>query len=132
VCPWDDAAPLYITWSCGILKIIGLPTDTHHWPPERGETMAWSSFHRGDYKRLRRNLTVALLEAEAMEPRIQFAFSRGLVPSDLCAKMGLVRLHLERADLLIREALDISIADTRQYYEIYAEATYTDDGILAA
>ena len=41
---------------------------------------------------MRRNLTIALLEAEALEPRIQVAFSNGLVPADLTAKMGLVRL----------------------------------------
>jgi hypothetical protein len=92
--------------------------------------MSWSSFHRGDYKRLRRNLTVALLEAEAMEPRIQVAFAHGLVPAELTAKMGLVRLHLERADLLIRTALDIAIADTREYHQVYADATFTDRGLV--
>lgn len=92
----------------------------------------WSSFHRGDYRRMRRHLTVALLEAESMEPRIQFVFSQGLVPAELCAKMGLVRLHLERADLLTRTALDVALAETREYYEVYADATYTDRGILAA
>lgn len=91
--------------------------------------MSWSSFHRGDYKRMRRNLTVALLEAEAMEPRIQLAYSRGLVPADLTANMGLVRLLLERADVLTRTALDIAISDTRLYYEVYAEATYSDRGL---
>jgi len=88
--------------------------------------MSWSSFHRGDYQRMRRYLTVALLEAEAMEPRIQLAFSRGLVPAELTAKMGLVRLLLERADLLARNGLDIAIADTRLYYTVYADTTYSD------
>ena len=94
--------------------------------------MPWSSFHRGDYRRMRRHLTVALLEAEAMEPRIQMAFSHGLVPAELTAKMGLVRLHLERADLLTRTALDVAIADTAEYYEVYAETTFTDRGLTAA
>jgi hypothetical protein len=94
--------------------------------------MAWSSFHRGDYRRMRRYLTVALLEAEAMEPRIQLAFSRGLVPADLTANMGLVRLLLERADMLTRDALDIAIADTRLYYTVYADTVYTDRGLAGS
>lgn len=91
--------------------------------------MPWSSLHRGDYRRMRRSLTVALLEAEAMEPRLQLAYTRGLVPADLPANMSLVRLFLERADILTREALDIAIADTRRYYEVYAETTYSDEGL---
>lgn len=91
--------------------------------------MPWSSLHRGDYRRMRRSLTVALLEAEAMEPRLQLAYTRGLVPADLPANMGLVRLMLERADLLTREALDIAIGDTRHYHQVYADTTFTDEGL---
>lgn len=79
---------------------------------------------------MRRNLTVALLEAESMEPRIQLAYSRGLVPEDLAAKMSLVRLLLERADRLTRDALDRAIADTRQYHQVYADTHYTDRGLV--
>jgi hypothetical protein len=93
--------------------------------------MSWSSFHRGDYHRLRRHLTVALLEAEVMEPRIQLAFSRGLIPAELTANMGLVRLLLERADLLTRIALDVALAETR-YHNVYAESTFTDRGLAGA
>ena len=68
----------------------------------------WSEFHRGDYQRMRRGLTIALLEAEAMEPRVQLAYTRGQVPAVLTADMSLVRLLLERADVLTRHALDQS------------------------
>lgn len=92
--------------------------------------MAWSSFHRGDYQRMRRNLTVALLEAEAMEPRIQLAYSRGLIPADILANLSLVRLLLERADWMTRNALDRQLADTSRYYTVYAESTFTDRGLV--
>lgn len=92
--------------------------------------MPWSSLHRGDYTRMRKHLTVALLEAEVMEPRLQVAFSRGLVPPDLVANMSLVRLLLERADLLTRNALDIMIADTHRYADIYSSSTFTDTALV--
>jgi hypothetical protein len=79
---------------------------------------------------MRRHLTVALLEAEAMEPRLQLAYSRGLIPSELPAKMGLVRLLLERADLLTRDALDRAIADTSVYYNVYSETVFSDRGLV--
>ena len=92
--------------------------------------MPASSFHRGDYQRMRRGLTIALLEAEAMEPRILLAYTRGLVPPTLTADMSLVRLLLERADVLTRHALDQSIGDTSRYYEIYAASVFTDAGLV--
>lgn len=85
--------------------------------------MAWSSVHRGDYNRMRKHLTIALLEAEALEPRVQLAFARGEVPAVMSANMGLVRLLLERADVVTWTTLDVHIAG---HYEIYAEATFTD------
>lgn len=88
--------------------------------------MASSSVHRGDYQQMRQHLTIALLEAETMEPRVQLAYARGDVPAVLPANMGLVRLLLERADLVTRETLDILIVD---HYEIYADATFTDRGL---
>lgn len=88
--------------------------------------MAWSSFHRGDYRRMRRGLTIALLEAEAMEPRVQLAYAEGLLPDSVPANMGLIRLFLERADRLIRDSLDVAIADTSQYHQVYADSTFTD------
>lgn len=88
--------------------------------------MAWSSVHRGDYQRMRKHLTVALLEAEAMEPRIQFAYARGEIPDVLVANMGLVRLLLERADSLTRKTLDALIVE---YYDVYSDSTYTDRGM---
>lgn len=88
--------------------------------------MSWSTIHRGDYKRMRSSLTIALLEAEALEPRLQLAYSRGLLPPDVVANMSLVRLLLERSDVLIRHALDIAIADTGEWYEVYADTTFSD------
>lgn len=92
--------------------------------------MAWSSFHRGEYRQMRRGLTIALLEAEAMEPRVQLAYSRGLVPAELTAKMGLVRLLLERADVLVREALDQAITEASEYYDVYSESTFSDRALV--
>lgn len=85
--------------------------------------MPWSSVHRGDYQRMRRHLTIALLEAEALEPRTQLAYARDEIPAVMSANIGLVRLLLERAEAVTRSTLDILIVD---YYEVYADATYTD------
>lgn len=85
--------------------------------------MPWSSVHRGDYHRMRKHLTIALLEAEALEPRVQLAYARGEIPDVLPANMGLVRLLLERADEITMRTLDLAIA---VHYEIYADATFTD------
>jgi hypothetical protein len=82
-----------------------------------------SSVHRGDYRRMRHHMTIALLEAEVMEPRVQIAFARGEVPECLPANMGLVRLLLVRADQVTRATLDRMIAT---HYDIYADRTYTD------
>lgn len=90
-----------------------------------------TTFHRGDYQRMRRHLTVALLEIEAMEPRIQLAYSRGLIPADLTANMSLVRLLIVRADVLTRNALDVLIADTGRYFNVYAETTFSDRNLAA-
>lgn len=85
--------------------------------------MPWSSVHRGDYQRMRKHLAIALLEAEALEPRVQLAFARGEVPDALPANMGLVRLLLERAEAVTGETLDGLIAG---HYEIYSDTTYAD------
>lgn len=85
--------------------------------------MPWSSVHRGDYQRMRKHLTIALLEAEAMEPRVQLAFARGEVPAALPANMGLVRLLLERAEAVTGTTLDVLIAG---HHDIYSNATYAD------
>lgn len=82
-----------------------------------------SSVHRGDYRRMRRHLTVALLEAETMEPRILIAYARGEVPDEMVANMSMVKLFLDRADQVTRRTLDRLIAS---HYDIYADATYTD------
>jgi hypothetical protein len=68
-------------------------------------------------------MTIALLEAETMEPRIQVAFARGEVPEVLPANMGLVRLLLVRADQVTRTTLDRMIAT---HYDVYTDRTFTD------
>ena len=85
-----------------------------------------SSVHRGDYQRMRHHMTIALLEAETMEPRVQIAYARGEIPAVLPANMGLVRLMLIRADRITRDTLDRLIAT---HYDIYADATFTDRGL---
>jgi hypothetical protein len=72
---------------------------------------------------MRKHLVIALLEAEALEPRVQLAYARGEIPDVMAANMGLVRLLLERAEAVTGTTLDVLIAS---HYEIYADATYTD------
>jgi hypothetical protein len=72
---------------------------------------------------MRKHLTIALLEAEALEPRVLLAYARGEVPDVMSANMGLVRLLLERADAITFRTLDVLIAG---HYDIYSDATYTD------
>lgn len=91
--------------------------------------MPWSSVHRGDYQRLRKHLTIALLEVEALEPRVQLAYARGELSDALTANIGLLRLMLERADWLSRQALDHQMAD---HWEAYSESTYRDRRLAEA
>lgn len=72
---------------------------------------------------MRKHLNIALIEAEALEAKVQFAYARDEIPEVLPANMGLVRLLLERADAVTRKTLDRDIA---VHYEIYADATFTD------
>jgi hypothetical protein len=62
-----------------------------------------------------------MIELEALEPRMQLAYKRLLVPASLVADLSLARLLVVETDTLLREALDVSIAD---HYEVYADATY--------
>lgn len=88
--------------------------------------------HRGDFKRCRRCVVIAMLELEALEPRIQVAYKQGLLPASVSADVSLARLMIVELDRLLREALDIAIADGRQYYHVYAEATYNRRDLAAA
>lgn len=88
--------------------------------------MSWSSVHRGDYNRMRKHLTIALLEAEALEPRVQLAYARHELDGQIAANVGLIRLMLERADKLTRGALDQQIA---AHYDAYSESHFTDRGL---
>jgi hypothetical protein len=72
---------------------------------------------------MRKHLTIALLEAEALEPRVQLAYARGEISDSITAKCGLIRLLLERADDLTRTTLDQELA---AHFEGYADATYSD------
>lgn len=82
-------------------------------------------FHRGDYRRVRRSVTVALLELEGLEPRAQLAYKQGRVPAELLADLSLARLMCDELDRLLRTALDVSIADTGEYFDVYADETYS-------
>lgn len=84
--------------------------------------MPWSSAHRGDYDRMRRNLTVALLEAESFEPRIQLDYSQGRVEAELVANVGLLRLLLERADRMSRIVFNQGVGE---HYHVN-DSTFSD------
>jgi len=85
--------------------------------------MSWSTVHRGDYNRMRKHLTIALLEAEALEPLTQLAYARDEIPPVMAANVGLVRLMLERADHLTRRTLDVLVVE---YQAVYSDTTFND------
>ena len=86
--------------------------------------MTSSSFHRGDYRRVRRSVTVAMNELEALEPRMQLAYKFGDLPADAVADLSLARLMVTELDALLRRGLDMAIADGGQFHDIYADATF--------
>lgn len=90
-----------------------------------------SSFHRGDYKRVRRNVTVAMLELEGLEQKMQSAYKQGLIPAEVAADLSLARLMAVELDQLLRHSLDIAIADTGPYYNIYSDHTYNPRDLAA-
>jgi hypothetical protein len=83
-----------------------------------------SSFHRGDYRRVRRSVTVAMIELESLEPRMQLAYKLEQIPAEVVADLSLARLMVTELDGLLRSALDVTISDGSKYYDVYAEATY--------
>lgn len=85
--------------------------------------MNWSTVHRGDYQRMRKHLTIALLEAEALEPRIQIAFAHGELSAQVTAQISLIRLMLCRADVITRHTFDHLFTD---YYDAYADRALSD------
>jgi hypothetical protein len=90
-----------------------------------------SPFHRGDYKRIRYNVTVAMIELEALEPRMQLAYKLSQIPATVVADLSLARLMVTEVDGLLRQGLDVAIADTSRYYEVYADATYDKRDLVA-
>lgn len=90
-----------------------------------------SSFHRGDYKRVRRNVTIAMLELEGLEQRMQSAYKQGLIPSEVAADLSLARLMVVELDQLLRHSLDVAIADMGKYYNIYSDHTYNPRDLAA-
>ncbi|MFP3881721.1 MAG: hypothetical protein ACLFWH_05320 [Actinomycetota bacterium] len=86
--------------------------------------MTRSPFHRGDYRRARRSITIAMVELEALEPRMQLAYKHDEIPASVVADLSLARLMVEELDRLLRGALDIAISDTGKYHDVYADATY--------
>jgi hypothetical protein len=87
-----------------------------------------SPFHRGDYKRVRRSVTIALLELESLEPRMQVAYKRGLIPADAAANLSLARLMVLELDQLLRLSLDVAISD---HWQVYTDATYRPRDLVA-
>lgn len=83
-----------------------------------------SSFHRGDYRRARRSIAVAMIELEALEPRLQIAYKLEEIPAELVADLSLARLMVVEVDRLLRRGLDIAIGDTGKYHDIYADRAY--------
>jgi hypothetical protein len=90
-----------------------------------------SSFHRGDYRRARRSLVVAMIELEALEPRMQLAYKLGELPASVAADISLARLMAEELDALLRGALDMAIADTGKYHDVYADSVYNKRKFVA-
>lgn len=82
------------------------------------------AIHRGDYQRIRRAVTIARVELEALEPRMQLAYRQGFIPGEVAADLSLARLMVCELDRLLRHALDIALADTGRYYNVYAHSTY--------
>ena len=87
-------------------------------------TQIHSSFHRGDYRRARQSVSIAMIELESLEPRMQLAFKLGELPAGAVADLSLARLMVTELDALLRRGLDVAIGDTGKYYDIYADATY--------
>lgn len=77
--------------------------------------MGQSSFHRGNYDRVRRSLTIVMVELEALEPRMQIAYKRGEIPAQVVADLSLARLMAVEMDGLLRHGLDVAISDTGEY-----------------
>ena len=77
--------------------------------------------HRGDFKRARRSIVIAMLELEGLEPRMQLAYKRKLIPASMVADISLARLMVVELDRLMRNALDIAIGT---YADVYSDATY--------
>ena len=89
------------------------------------------SFHRGDHKRVRRAVTIAMLELEGLELRMQTAYKRGLIPAEVAADLSLARLMAVELDQLLRHSLDVAIADTGTYYNVYSDHTYNPRDLAA-
>ena len=86
--------------------------------------MSSSSFHRGDYRRARRSISIAMIELEALETRMQLAYKLGELPAAAAADLSLARLMVTELDRLLRSGLDIAIGDTGKYHDIYVDRTY--------
>jgi hypothetical protein len=90
-----------------------------------------SPFHRGDYRRVRHSIVVAMIELEVLEPKMQLAYKMEQIPPEVVADLSLARLMVTEVDGLLRSALDVAIADTGKYYEVYADATYDKRRLVA-
>jgi len=83
-----------------------------------------SSYHRGDYRRVRHSVAIAMIELEALEPRMTLAYHLGEIPAEVVADLALATLMAAELHALLRRGLDQAIGDTGKYHDIYADATY--------
>lgn len=90
-----------------------------------------SQLHRGDYRRVRRHVTIAMLELEGLEQRMQSAYKAGLIPAEVAADLSLARLLAVELDQLLRHSLDVALADTGQFYNVYSDHTYNPRNLAA-
>ena len=86
--------------------------------------MTRSVWHRGDYRRVRRSIAVAMIELESLEPRMQLAYKLDEIPAEVVADLSLARLMVTELDALLRRGLDVAIGDTGQYFDVYTDRTY--------
>lgn len=86
--------------------------------------MRHSSLHRGDYKRVRASINIALIELESLEPRLQLAYKLGEFPAQAVADLSLARSMITEVDDLLRGALDRTIGGNGSHVDVYSDAEY--------
>lgn len=62
---------------------------------------------------------------------MQSAYKRGLIPSEVAADLSLARLLAAELDQLLRHSLDVAIADTGKFYNVYSDHAYNRRDLAA-